>query len=78
MEWTWNADILRQDNIKMNGATWNLECEESLDVVVTEDCRKRCREVKIAGNGSKEGQIGRAGDCERTEVITFYVETRRK
>jgi hypothetical protein len=62
MEWSWNAVILRQDNIEMDGVTWNLECEESLDVVVTEDCRKRCRAVQIAGNGSTEGQTGRAGD----------------
>jgi len=23
MEWSWNADVLRQDNIKMDGVTWN-------------------------------------------------------
>jgi hypothetical protein len=42
----------------MDGETWNLECDESLDVVVTEVCCKRCREVQIARNGSTEGQAG--------------------
>jgi hypothetical protein len=62
MRRTWNADILRHDKIKMDGVTWNLECEESLDVAVNLDCCKRCREVQIACNGSTEGETGWAGE----------------
>jgi len=61
----------------MDGVNWNLECEVSLDVVVTEECCKISREMYIARIASRESQTGRAG-TERTEVITFYVETRRK
>jgi hypothetical protein len=61
----------------MDGVNRRLECEVSLDVVVTEDCFKISREMYIARIGSREGQTGRAG-TERTEVTTFYVETRRK
>jgi hypothetical protein len=51
-----------QDDIKMYGVTWKLECEESLHVGVTEDYCKRSREVHIARNGNRERQTGRAGD----------------
>ena len=62
MEWAWHADILRHDDIKMNGVTWNLKCEESRHVGVNEDCCNRNREVQMASKGSREGQTGREGD----------------
>jgi hypothetical protein len=61
----------------MDGVTGKLECEVSLDVVVTEDCCKISIEVYIGSIGSREGQKGRAG-TERTEVFTLYVQTRHK
>ena len=75
MEWTWNADILREDNIKMDDVTLNLDVKRlftsgSLKTVVRD--AEKCRSQATGGEKVRQDEQ----ETERTEVITFYVETR--